>query len=100
MLRSVFLKEVVVTGVVEHRDRMKVEFEEGQRRLANLQAEAQNPPAPVPLVVEMEAEIRRLREHVAELEGTSVSQERPRVRQRVSSITGVGFLPPMPTLVP
>ena len=57
--------EVAVTGAVEHRDRMKVEFEEG-RRLANLQAEAQNPPAPIPPVVEMEAEIRRLRlrEHV------------------------------------
>ena len=92
--------EVAVTGAVEHRDRMKEEFEEGQRRLANLQAEAQNPPAPIPPVGEMEAEIRRLREHVAELEGTSVAQERPRVRQRVSSTSQVGFLPPMPTLVP
>ena len=36
-----FSTGVVVTGAVEHRDRMKVEFEEGQRRLANLQAEAQ-----------------------------------------------------------
>ena len=60
--------EVAVTGAVD-RDRMKVEFEEGQRRLANLQAEAQNPPAPVPPVVEMEAEIRRLREHVPSWKG-------------------------------
>ena len=49
--------EVAVTGAVEQRDRMKVEFEEG-RRLANLQAEAQNPLAPVHPVGEMEAEIR------------------------------------------
>ena len=35
-----------------------------------------------------------------ELEGTSVAQERPRVRQRVSGTAGVGFIPPMPTLVP
>ena len=34
--------EVVVTGAMEHRDRMKVEFEEGQRRFADLQTEAQN----------------------------------------------------------
>ena len=44
--------EVVVTGAVEHRDGMKVEFEEGQRRFANMQVEAQNPPAPIPLVGE------------------------------------------------
>ena len=92
--------EVAVTEAVERRERMKVEFEEGQRRLANLQAEAQNPPAPVPPVMEMEAEILRLREHVAELEGTGVAQERPRVRQRVSTSSGVGFIPSMPTLVP
>ena len=58
--------EAAVTGAVEHCDRKKVEFEEGQRRLANLQAEAQNPLAPVHSVGEMEAEIRRLREDVAE----------------------------------
>ena len=48
----------------------------------------------------MEAEIRRLREHVGELGGTSVAQERPRVRQRVSASSGVGFIPSMTTLVP
>ena len=85
--------EVAVTGAVEHRDRMQVEFEEGKRRLADLQVEAQNPPAPVPPVEEMEAEIRRLREQVTELEGTSVVQERPRVRERVSATTGNGFIP-------
>ena len=87
-----------MTEAVERRERMKVEFEEGLHRLANLQAEAQNPPAPVPPVMEMEAEI--LREHVAELEGTGVAEERLRVRQRVSTSSGVGFIPSMPTLVP
>ena len=33
--------EVAVTGAVKHRDGMKVEFEKGQCRLANLQVEAQ-----------------------------------------------------------
>ena len=31
-----------------------------------------------------EAEIKRLREQVAELEGTTTTEERPRVRRRVS----------------
>ena len=38
----------------------------------------------------MEAEIKRLREQVAELEGTSTTQERPRVRHRVSGAAGAG----------
>ena len=59
--------------------------EEGQRRLANLKAEAQNPPAPVPPVMEMEAEILRLREHVAELEVGCAS---------VSRVLGLGSFRP------
>ena len=47
----------------------------------------------------MEAEIKRLREQVAELEGTSATQERPRVRQRISGVAGGGFIPVMPALV-
>ena len=47
----------------------------------------------------MEAEIKRLREQVAELEGTA-TQERPRVRQRISGVAGGGFIPMMPGLIP
>ena len=48
----------------------------------------------------MEAEIKRLREQVAELEGTTATQERPRVRQRISGAAGGGFIPVMPGLIP
>ena len=79
-----------MTGAVEH-DRMKVEFEEGQRRLANLQAEAhasssggrdggRNP---------------QIAGTCGELEGTSVAQERPAC---VRDNRG-WFIPPIPTLV-
>ena len=49
------------------------------------------PPASVLPMSDMEAEIKRLREQVAELEGNSATQERPRVRQRISGVTGGGF---------
>ena len=90
--------EVAVTGAVEHRDRMKEEFEEGHRRLANLQAEAQNttPLAPIPPVGEMEA----VAGTCGRVGRDQCCTRGPRVRQRVSSISQVGFLPPMPTLVP
>ena len=58
----------------------------------------QSPPS-VP-VTDMEAEIKRLREQVAELEGTSATQERLRVRQRISGVAGGGFIPKMPGLIP
>ena len=53
------------------------------RELASAGVPRQPPPF-VPPVSDMEAEIKRLREHVAELEGTTATQERPRVRQRIS----------------
>ena len=58
------------------------------------------PPPVVPPASDMEAEIKRLREQVAELEGTSTTQERPRVRRRVSGSGGGGFIPLMPSLIP
>ena len=59
----------------------------------------QQPPF-VPPMSDMEAEIKRLREQVAELEGTSATQERPRVRQRIAGAAGGGFIPVMPGLIP
>ena len=58
------------------------------------------PPPSVPPISDMEAEIKRLGEQVAELEGTSATQERPRVRQRISGAAGGGFIPVMPGLIP
>ena len=57
------------------------------------------PPPFVPPASDQEAEIKRLREQVAELEGTSTTQERPRVRQGVSGSGGGGFIPLMPSLI-
>ena len=69
------------------------------RELASAGVPMQPPPV-VPPASDMEAEIKRLREQVAELEGTSTTQERPRVRQRVSGSGGGGFIPLMPSLIP
>ena len=57
------------------------------------------PPPSVPMS-DMEAEIKPLREQVAKLEGTSATQERPRVRQRIAGVAGGGFIPVMPGLIP
>ncbi len=62
------------------------------RELASTGVPTQPPPF-VPPASDLEAEIKRLREHVAELEGTSTTQERPRVRPRVSGAAGGGFHP-------
>ena len=85
---------------VKNRDQMQAEFEEGQRTLVSLEAEVQNPQPPVPSVRDMEAETRQWREQMAQVEGTSTTQERPRVRQRVSASASGGFIPEMPELVP
>ena len=68
------------------------------REMASAGVPTQPPPF-VPPASGAEAEIKRLREQVAELEGTSTTQE-PRVRQRVSGAAGGGFTPLMPSLIP
>ena len=92
----------------KERSTVEASIADAERRLEKLRAQAdllppqapmQPPPSVLPMS-DMEAEIKRLREQVAELEGTSATQERPRVRQRISGVAGGGFIPVMPGLIP
>ena len=88
--------EADLQKAIGKRDQFKSELEEGQRRLAQLQAEVANPPPLPPQRSELEAEVQRLREELSKFTNEIHTKERPRVRQKVGS----GFIHPMPGLVP